>query len=340
MPGSYVPTAIVAALLRADGGKPAGELLAGLVAGDVTGAVVFGDATLVAGGAAADVIACTVDGAVYVLDASAVGAHEVKSVDLTRRLARIDAAATAKAAEANPERKLENLSADDLLLLAATLFSAEAVGVAEWCVDTASEYARVRVQFGRPIGQFQGVKHRCAEMLARVELARAATWDAAAAADDLSDPGAALAIAAAASLAFDAVFANAKDCVQTLGGIGFTWEHDAHVYLRRAMTLHQLTGTPDDWRVRAAQVAMTGARRRLAVDLATHADDGGSAEIEAVRAEVRDLLREIASLPAKDQRNRLAAAVWSLRVGRRRGGATPRPSNYSSSRRSSARPRS
>ena len=83
-------------------------------------------------------------------------------------------------------------------LLAATLFAAEAVGIAQWCVDTAAEYAKVRVQFGRPIGQFQGVKHRCAEMLARVELARAAAWDAAAAADDLADPGAALAIAAAA----------------------------------------------------------------------------------------------------------------------------------------------
>jgi alkylation response protein AidB-like acyl-CoA dehydrogenase len=310
-PGSYVPTAIVAALLRADGGKAAGELLPRLVAGDLTGAVAFGDATLVAGGAAADVIVVTVGGAVYVLDAADTGAHEVKSVDLTRRLARIDADATARAAKANPERKLENVSADDVLLLAATLFAAEAVGVAQWCVDTAAEYARVRVQFGRPIGQFQGVKHRCAEMLARVELARAATWDAAAAADDLSDPGAALAIAAAASLAFDAVFSNAKDCVQTLGGIGFTWEHDAHMYLRRAMTLHQLTGTPDDWRVRAAQAAMAGARRRLAVDLPTHAgEEGGAHEIETFRAELKALLAEIAALPPTEQRNRLAEAGY------------------------------
>src|SRR6202030_4303429 len=182
---------------------------------------------------------------------------------------------------------------DDVRLLAATLFAAEAIGIAQWCVDTAADYARVRVQFGRPIGQFQGVKHRCAEMLARVELARAATWDAAAAADDLSDPGAALAIAAAAALAFDAVFSNAKDCVQTLGGIGFTWEHDAHIYLRRAMTLHQLTGTPADWRIRAAQAAMHGARRRLAVDLPREG------EHEALRAELRTLLDEIKSRPAK-----------------------------------------
>src|SRR5207244_8361332 len=114
----------------------------------------------------------------------------------------------------------------------ATLFAAEAIGSAQWCVATASEHARIRVQFGRPIGQFQGVKHRCAEMLARVELARAAVWDAAAAADDLADPGTALAIAAAASLAFDAAFANAKDCVQTLGGIGFTWRENSPINFR------------------------------------------------------------------------------------------------------------
>jgi len=218
------------------------------VSGELTGAVALDGATLVTGGSVADLVVCAVDGEWYALDAAAVGAKEVKSIDLTRRLARIDLNRDA-AAQAAPERKLANLDDDEVRLIAATLFAAEAVGVAQWCVDTAAEYAKVRVQFGRPIGQFQGVKHRCAEMLARVELARAATWDAAAAADDLTDSGAPLAIAAAAALAFEAAFLNAKDCVQTLGGIGFTWEHDAHIYLRRAMTLHELTGTPDDWRV-------------------------------------------------------------------------------------------
>ena len=185
----------------------------------------------------------------------------------------------------------------------------------------------MRVQFGRPIGQFQGVKHRCAEMLARVELARAAAWDAAAAADDLADPGAALAIAAAAALAFDAAFANAKDCVQTLGGIGFTWEHDAHIYLRRAMTLQQLTGTPDDWRVRAAQAAMGGARRRLAVDLAD-AGDGDGTDIDAFRAELRDAPRRDRSR-CRRRSNATASRrpATSRPVGPRRGAATPRRSS-------------
>ena len=306
-PGPYVPTAIVAALLKADGGPAADALLPRFAAGELTGAVALDDETLVAGGTVADVIICSVGGAWFALDAADIDATEVKSIDLTRRLARIDRAAATAAAAAHPERRLPNLSDDRVRLLAAALFAVEAVGVAQWCIDTAAEYAKVRVQFGRPIGQFQGVKHRCADMLARVELARAAAWDAAAAADDLDDPGAALAIAAAAALAFDAAFANAKDCVQTLGGIGFTWEHDAHIYLRRAMTLQQLTGTPDDWRIRAAQSAMGGARRRLAVDLTDHGDNG---DIEAFRAELHELLGEIKALTPKEQRNRIAEAGY------------------------------
>ncbi len=313
-PGPYVPTAIVAALLQADGGPAADALLPRIASGELTAALALGAATLVAGGAAVDVILLEIDGAFYALDAAAVNAQEVTSVDLTRRLARIDRAAAATAASATPGRKLANLDAETVRLLAATLFAAEAVGVAQWCVDTAAEYAKVRVQFGRPIGQFQGVKHRCAEMLARVELARAAVWDAAAAADDFADPdaraGSTLAIAAAASLAFDAAFANGKDCVQTLGGIGFTWEHDAHMYLRRAMTLQQITGTGDEWRVRAAQAAMHGARRRLAVDLPGAGDAGHDSGIDAFRAEVRTFVEEIKALPAQEQRNRIAAAGY------------------------------
>jgi alkylation response protein AidB-like acyl-CoA dehydrogenase len=178
------------------------------------------------------------------------------------------------------------------------LYAAEAIGIAQWCVDTAAEYAKNRVQFGRPIGQFQGVKHRCAEMLARTELARAAVWDAARAAEDLDDEGSGIAIGAAAALAFDAAFLNAKDCVQTLGGIGFTWEHDAHMYLRRAMTLRTLTGDPDEWRIHAAEAARTGARRRLAVDLPE--------EAEQYRTDVREFLAEIEDLRGAERNARLA----------------------------------
>jgi len=291
-PGPYVPTAIVAAILAADGGPAAKELLPGLTAGTHTGAVALDASGLVVSGALADIVVCEIDGQWYALDAADVAPHEAPSIDLTRRLARIDTGS------ARPERLLANTTAPRVHELAAVLFAAEAIGIAQWCVDTAAEYAKARVQFGRPIGQFQGVKHRCAEMLARLELARAAVWDAARAADDLDDPGTPLAIAIAAALAFDAAFDNAKDCVQTLGGIGFTWEHDAHMYLRRAMTLHAVTGTPDEWRVRAATGAMHGARRRLAVDLPP--------EAEEYRTEVRALLAEVKELHGPERRVRLA----------------------------------
>ena len=171
------------------------------------------------------------------------------------------------------------------------LLAAEAIGIAQWCVDTAAEYAKVRVQFGRPIGQFQGVKHRCADMLARTELARAAVWDAARAADEPPTTARALAIAAAAALAFDAAFLNGKDCVQTLGGIGFTWEHDAHIYLRRAMTLHQLVGHAR----RLARARRASARWRRA---AAGSPSTCPPKPRRIRAELRAFLAEIKDAPA------------------------------------------
>ena len=282
-PGPYVPNAVAAAL--------AGRIVPELVTGAKVGTVAFGD--LAIGAHLADIVVCEIDGGWYALDAAALAPVEVKSVDLTRRLGRITLPASAPA-----DRKIDGLTTERAREIAAVLFAAEAIGIAQWCVDTAAEYAKVRVQFGRPIGQFQGVKHRCAEMLARTELARAAVWDAARAADDEADAGTALAIAAGAALAFEAAFSNAKDCVQTLGGIGFTWEHDAHMYLRRSMTLHTLTGTPDDWRVRAAEAGLAGARRRLAVDL--------PAEAEAHRDELRSFLAEVKDLPAAERLPRLA----------------------------------
>ncbi len=282
-PGPYVPTAIALAVLARAG-------RADLLDGNRAAAVAI-DSDLVVGGATAAIVVCEIDGAWYALDAADAHTQEMPSIDLTRRIARI-------APTPNAGRRLDGITTDTVREIAAVFYGAEAIGVAQWCVDTAADYAKVRVQFGRPIGQFQGVKHRCAEMLARTELARAAVWDAARAAEDLGDPGASLAIAAAAALAFDAAFTNAKDCVQTLGGIGFTWEHDAHMYLRRAMTLQQVTGTGDAWRVRAAHTAMGGARRRLAVDLPP--------EAEAYRDDVRAFLDEIKDLHGPERRSALA----------------------------------
>ena len=293
-PGAYVPTVVVAAILQEAGGPAAAALLPRLTSGELTGAVALDGYRSVFGAGDADVIVCEVGGEWVALDASSsVSLGDLPSLDVTRPVGRLDV----DRATVPSDRTLSGLTTERVRDLAAVLLASEAIGIAQWCVDTASDYAKVREQFGRPIGQFQGVKHRCADMLARTELARAAVWDAARAANDV-DNGGGLAIAAAAALAFEAAFLNGKDCVQTLGGIGFTWEHDAHLYLRRAITLHQLVGTPDEWRVRAARELQGGARRRLAVDLGP--------EAETYRTEVRELLTDVAQDSPQEQRERFA----------------------------------
>ncbi|MFO1536683.1 MAG: acyl-CoA dehydrogenase family protein [Actinomycetota bacterium] len=288
-PGPYLPTAIASGVLALAGRDRTGRIAA----------VALGADGLVCGGVNAELVLAAVGSDWYALDAATLGIREVASVDPTRRLARIDLPADPPAAA-----RLDGVTTERVHALAAVLLAAEAVGIAQWCTDTAAEYAKVRVQFGRPIGQFQGVKHRCADMLARTELARAAVWDAARAADDPESAGADLAIAAGAALAFDAAFANAKDCVQTLGGIGFTWEHDAHVYLRRAMTLRAVVGEPTEWRARAARRALAGDRRPLSVELGPDAD--------AVRAEVWAFLDEVGALDPDAQRRRIAEAGYLM----------------------------
>jgi 3-oxochol-4-en-24-oyl-CoA dehydrogenase len=185
-------------------------------------------------------------------------------VDFSRPLAGIGLADVLIA----PGQVLGGLRAARVRDLAATLYAAEAAAVAGCCCDIAARHARTRHQFGRPVGSFQAVKHLCAGMLCRAERAAALAWDAARAADEAPDEHP-LAAAAAAALALDAAVDNAKDCIQVLGGIGFTWEHDAHLYLRRALALRQLLGGSAAWRARAADLTLAGGRRRLGVPAGT-----------------------------------------------------------------------
>ena len=117
--------------------------------------------------------------------------------------------------------------------------SAEAVGIARECTEQAAAYAKDRIQFGRPIAMYQAVKHHCANMVVDTELATAAVWDAARAAH-LGGEQRAFTAAQAATLAGPAADLCANLNIQVHGGIGFTWEHDAHLYLRRATTLLSL----------------------------------------------------------------------------------------------------
>ena len=192
------------------------------------------------------------------LDAADGTLTRYQPVDFSRSLADVTLTDTAV-----PETQiLTALTTQRVRDLAATLFAAEAAGVAAWCSATAADYAKTRRQFGRIIGEFQAVKHLCATMAARAERAAALAWDAARAADETPAEHP-LAAAAAAALVLDDAVDNAKDCIQVLGGIGFTWEHDAHLYLRRALALRQLLGGSAPWRIRTAELAAAGARRHL-----------------------------------------------------------------------------
>ncbi len=188
-----------------------------------------------------------------------------------------------------------------LRALVVTLAAAEASGVARWCLDAAVEYAGVREQFGKKIGGFQAIKHLCAEMLETSESVTAAAWDAARAiADDAQQHE--FAALVAGTICFDGAVSVAKDCIQVLGGIGFTFEHDAQLYLRRAVALRSMVGPSSSYAARLAGLAASGVRRHVHLDL-------GDAD-ESTRAEVREQVSQIADLPTDEQRAALAASGY------------------------------
>jgi alkylation response protein AidB-like acyl-CoA dehydrogenase len=337
LPGGFLPTVLASALLNSaalsgpsparaaeSAGSPAAGALEGLVKslanGAQTGAaglvpglraapgaqpgdlVVDGACGPVLGAALADLLILPVshDGgqAWVAVDAADVEITPLDSLDLTRPAGRVSADRLAVPAE----RVLSGLSPGLPRTLAAILLAAEACGIADWAVTTAADYAKVRQQFGRPIGQFQAVKHRCAWMLTRAEQAAAAVWDAARAGQEGERPEREFAASVAAVVAIDAAVACAHECIQVLGGIGYTWEHDAHLYYRRALSLRALLGDAGDWAAEAARLALAGARRPASVDL--------PAEAAPVRASVRAELAAIAAIDPAHHAKRLADAGW------------------------------
>ncbi len=322
VPGAFLPTVLASAVLAeaalagkradgkllaalADGSRPGAVSLAAGLAGQPGadgGLVVSGESGPVLGGATAEVIVtgvATADGETWaVLDAASLAVTAVDGLDLTRPLARLRADGVPVPAE----RLLPGLSRDAVTGLAAILFGAEACGIADWAVQTASEYARIRHQFGRPIGQFQAVKHRCARMLTAAEQAAAAVWDAARTVPAASRERE-FAAAVAGTIAVDAAVSCADECIQVLGGIGYTWEHDAHLYYRRAMSLRALLGPSAQWQQRVARLALSGASRPAGVEL----PDGDA----SFRAQVRAELAEIAPLTGKQQAERIASGGWA-----------------------------
>jgi alkylation response protein AidB-like acyl-CoA dehydrogenase len=169
------------------------------------------------------------------------------------------------------------------------LAAAEAVGGLRACTEMATAYAAGREQFGRPIGSFQAVKHHCANMLVDTELATAATWDAARAVGAEAE----LAATMAAGHALTAYQRVALQNVQVHGGIGYTWEHDAHLYIRRATVLQAFAGDQDALRDKVIALQRDGVRRRQSVDLPEGA--------EQYRQAALDFRSELATADAADR---------------------------------------
>jgi 3-oxochol-4-en-24-oyl-CoA dehydrogenase len=293
-PGPFLPTALAAAVVAVGGtDEQRASLLPRLANGSTPAAVSTGDPNLLLGGQLAQLFVLPVRSAAgeqwCLVERSRITVASVPSVDPTRRLAIVDISDFGP----TPDDVLPGIDSNGVRDLAAILLAAECAGGAGWCLDTAAAYAKVREQFGRPIGQFQAVKHRCAEMLVAVEQSRAAAWDAAVA--PIENGQCQVAAAAAGATGPEAFFTAAKACIQLLGGLGFTWAHDAHLYLRRALAVRQLLG--HSWRGRACSLAMDGTRRRPALDLPDEAEDR--------RAEVRAFIGSLEGLDAAGRRARL-----------------------------------
>ena len=323
VPGPVATTALATLVLS----PSHADLLEALATGQRTAAValaadlnyaegrVSGTADFVLGGCGGAILLLPAGDAWVVVDSAADGVtlETLTATDFSRPLARVvceDAAA-----------EVLTVPAQRIVDLTATVLAAEAAGVARWCLQTATEYAKVREQFGKPIGSFQAIKHMCAEMLLRSEQASVAAADAAQAATDsgtdADDAQVSLAAALAASVGIEAAKANAKDCIQVLGGIGITWEHDAHLYLRRAYAIAQFLGGRSRWLRRVVALTQQGVRRDLHIDLESVAD---------LRPEISAAVADVAALPAEQRQVALAesgllAPHWPRPYGRAAGPA-------------------
>ncbi|WP_193045685.1 acyl-CoA dehydrogenase family protein [Mycolicibacterium baixiangningiae] len=262
----------VPALVAAASGPARDGLLADLVEGTRTAAfapsadrvtadgdALTGELGPVVDAGAADVllVAATGDNGVglYAVDATASGVERTPLVtlDLTRPQAAVTLSGAPATLIAGPEEAGRVIS--HALHVGSALLAVEQVGAAQHLLDLAVDYAKSRLQFGRPIGSFQAVKHRLADMLVDAEHARSTAYHAVWALSDGSDD-AELATAIAQAVCSAALSRIAVDTIQVLGGIGFTWEHQAHLYFKRATTDAALLGTAEEHRARVADLVL------------------------------------------------------------------------------------
>jgi alkylation response protein AidB-like acyl-CoA dehydrogenase len=299
-PGPFVPTVVASAVLAASSAPSVAGHLASLANGRTVAGIALESDVTVRDGRASGSIA-------NALSANVAGLLVVAAGEDVIVVAVGDGVTITTPANLDPARRTSKVTFTDapvivlegarrlLTDLARVLLSAEAVGLARECTDMAAEYARQRVQFGRPIAMFQAVKHHCANMVVATELATSAVWDAARAAKSGGDQ-LSYAAAVAATLAAPAADLCANLSTQVHGGIAITWEHDAHLFMRRAT---MLLGYLDPKRAATDLVDLTrkGVSRSKAVDLPP--------EAEPIRAQVRGFAERIVGLSAEDQRTQL-----------------------------------
>ncbi|MGO9926193.1 MAG: acyl-CoA dehydrogenase family protein [Mycobacterium sp.] len=325
VPGPVATTALATVVLSEAGSDP--ELLAALASGERFAGVALegpenqvrldtetsrasGTLPWVLGAAEGAALILPADGKWLLVDTGSDGVQiePLRATDFSRPLARVVLTSAPATVITASQQRVEEL--------AATVLAAEAAGVTRWSLDTAVAYAKVREQFGKPIGSFQAVKHLCAEMLCRAEQAEVAAADAARAAADPDPAQFSIAAALAASIGIAAAKASVKDCIQVLGGIGCTWEHDAHLYLRRAHAIGRFLGGAERWLRRITELTQAGVRRRLSIDLS---------DVEGLRPEIAAAVAGVAALPEEKRQAALAEAGlqaphWPAPHGR---GASP-----------------
>ncbi|WP_370069226.1 acyl-CoA dehydrogenase [Mycobacterium sp. MAA66] len=301
-PGPFLPTVAAATVITECAPESLrAQLLPGLAAGSTVAALglsghihinsdtVFGKSPAVLGAPDAALLVLVAGDDVVIVDAADPGVSitALDSMDTTRSIGSValdsaTAVAVLRGAAAKAHTAFRILAA------------AEAVGVSWAALDMAVEYAKVREQFGRTIGTFQAVKHHAANMLVNAELTTAAVWDAARA-DNLEDARFGAAVAAAHAIRTQ-IF-NAENNIQLHGGIGFTWEHDAHLYLRRARTLAAVTAAGADPLIDVVEAQRAGQAHGASFAL--------PAEAEEYRAAAREAVAALRALPEDRRRDYL-----------------------------------
>ncbi|HEX3287308.1 MAG TPA: acyl-CoA dehydrogenase [Mycobacterium sp.] len=301
-PGPFLPTVAASVVIDRCADTLRAQLLPGLADGTTVGAlglaggvtvgsdlVVTGECPAVLGAPDADVLVLIAGDDVVVVDASADGVtvNALDSLDTSRSVGTV-----ALDGVAVTEDRVLRGAARRARTVFRILASAEAVGVSWAALEMAVEYAKVREQFGRTIGTFQAVKHHAANMLVDAEQTTAATWDAARA-DDLDSAW--FPAAVAASHAIRAQLFNAENNIQLHGGIGFTWEHDAHLYLRRARTLAALMGDGADPLLDVVEAQRSGQAHGASFTLPSEADE--------YRRQAKEALDKVRALSEDKQRD-------------------------------------